>query len=1160
MGSSNERDESIKTISNISNKERNNSIELNTTLNSTVVSLPLHHTKNKKNNINLNDEKIELNQPEIRKYTFVEELGRGGFGKVKLYKEKENPNKLVAVKEYLGISESNFPKEYKKEKKLLSEINHKYIVKYIFSCFDNDNFYIGMEYCEKRDLNKLINNAKKKNEKIEEKFIWKVAYQTLKALEYLHIEKKVVHNDVKPLNLLLTKDNDIKLTDFGISGIIPILSNISTTMKITDNEGTLIFSTPPEFLKDKQTTFKTDIWSLGCSLYTLANLTPPFSGKNRAQLEMDILQNEPRRLDKKYSNELDDFIFKMLNKDPIKRYSSTECLNIIPPQYKQLDDNKNNNRNFYDFSPLFFGIDIPKIPLDIKKTFCDYYFLIYEFPKFTLRDFLCFECEKENKSAFPFIEVDFIKEEVNCYCQNEHYYSGTMIDFYKIFTSSKSYRNEINELYCSDCRLENVFYPKENFKYCELCKKVLCPKCEKNHTEINQNHNIKNRYINPIISCSKHDQNYEYFCKDCLINYCSICSIKHQEQNPYHDIIEIKNQIDEDVINKINMNIEDVKKSIIFSENLIKTKQSSINKFYFLNSVNKIKLLLLYKLTFLNMYQRYKNNYIIIKNLLDNDMTIPKLEILMELDENNEKLDKIFEVLTPFYFNDNDISISRYREIINLPLHKNKINSVILYSNFLITFSEDKSIKIIDKNNFNIIKEIYGEFDSPIYEAIKLLNQEIIVGYGDKIKIISFDENEKKIYTKQTINILPQENVSSILELNSGFILVLCNGKLFSIKKIDGKYKIFKKNINSKEIIYSMIELDENLFLIICKLNKYNNNSNSCHFQIYNSKDILLNYNSTIHFYFDQNKNNVIKFNNEYIFFISDYQSNNDMYYISEFNFKKKIFHNFRVPMKLNKIYKIFETCFLGIANFNGKYILSQYMISSINDNYCIVWKYGFITTKVEIENIFIFKDMIILLDIDGKIIIYQIENQCLNMKELSLESKIKERNEKLKNKKIENNEIKNENIGDKFDDLNIIESKFKIIETEKYGNCLFDALGKAENILAQDMRNILTDYLEVNFKKLEGFEQEMELNGENIDIYIKKMKNPTEYGTHIEIYAYSLFYKKKVIIYVIDENGNGKGLIKNIGEENKETTYLLFISHNNNNSNAGHYKLLIKK
>ena len=158
-------------------------------LDSTMISSELYSNNDRKISMDFTFEKNESIYPEIRNYTFVKELGKGGFGKVNLYKEIKNPNNLVAVKEFFGINETNFPKEYKKEKKLLSEIHHKYIVKYLFSCFDNNNFYIGMEYCENKDLNNLINKTKNKNQKIEEKFIWKVAYQTLQALEYLHIVK-----------------------------------------------------------------------------------------------------------------------------------------------------------------------------------------------------------------------------------------------------------------------------------------------------------------------------------------------------------------------------------------------------------------------------------------------------------------------------------------------------------------------------------------------------------------------------------------------------------------------------------------------------------------------------------------------------------------------------------------------------------------------------------------------------------------------------------------------------------------------------------------------------------------------------------------------------------------------------------------------------------
>ena len=561
--------------------------------------------------INLLEEKFIIiqNEPEIRNYTFVKELGTGGFGKVNLYKHNTHPQKLIAVKEFTGINENNFPKEIKKEKNMLLEIKHKYIVKYLFSCFDNNNFYIGMEFCKNGDLNSLINETIKKNKKIEEEFIWKIAYQTLEALEFLHIEKKIVHNDIKPLNILLDEKNNIKITDFGIAGIIPLYSIIRSTMKISDNYFSKIFSTPPEFLKEKQTTFKSDIWALGCTLYFLANLELPFEGNND-QIEINILQVEPKRLNKNYSNELDSFIFKMLDKDSLKRPSSSECLNMIPPKYKLLFGNKIGIESEIitkDFTQLFFGIDIPDIPSDIKKEFHEYYYLVYEFPKFTLRDFICNKCEQENKEVYPFIKINNLGgiTEVSCFCQNEHYYVFSLIDFYKHFTSSKFYRNELDEKFCTYCKRENDFYPEKNYKYCESCKKVLCRKCENIHNNSNPEHNLKERYVDGNYSCITHGKNYEYFCNDCLLNLCEDCYCEHEEQNFNHNIIEIKNEIDDETIKEIKTNIENIKKSIITCENLVKTKQCQINKFYFLNVINKMKLILLYKMTFLHMLYNY---------------------------------------------------------------------------------------------------------------------------------------------------------------------------------------------------------------------------------------------------------------------------------------------------------------------------------------------------------------------------------------------------------------------------------------------------------------------------------------------------------------------------------------------------------------------------
>ena len=265
-------------------------------------------------------------------------------------------------------------------------------------------------------------------------------------------------------------------------------------MRISEEKGTLIFSTPPEFYKNGQITFKADIWALGCTLYYLATLEHPFQG-NKDQLEITILQQEPKHLDNYYSNELDKFIFNMINKDCLKRPSSSECLNLISPKYKDLFESKTviSFDNFiFDMFKLYMGIDIPP---EIKEEFNEFYYLIYEFPKYTIREFECLNCEKENKKIYPFIKIDvFPPYNVECFCQNGHYFSQSIKEFYRNFTSSKSYRKEIDELICSECKSRNVYISKGMyFKFCEICKIILCPECEIKH---NPEHNLRERYLN----------------------------------------------------------------------------------------------------------------------------------------------------------------------------------------------------------------------------------------------------------------------------------------------------------------------------------------------------------------------------------------------------------------------------------------------------------------------------------------------------------------------------------------------------------------------------------------------------------------------------------------------------------------------------------------
>ena len=89
---------------------------------------------------------------------------------------------------------------------------------------------------KKNNLNNYINTYINNNNQKSESFIWKVTYQVLNALKYLHIEIKIVHKDIKQESLFFDKNEDIKLGDFSSSGIMPIFCKIKTTIRMTNRK------------------------------------------------------------------------------------------------------------------------------------------------------------------------------------------------------------------------------------------------------------------------------------------------------------------------------------------------------------------------------------------------------------------------------------------------------------------------------------------------------------------------------------------------------------------------------------------------------------------------------------------------------------------------------------------------------------------------------------------------------------------------------------------------------------------------------------------------------------------------------------------------------------------------------------------------------------
>ena len=292
-----------------------------------------------------------LNQ--LKDYKIIKLIGKGSFGEV--YKVSKE-NKFYALKMYKILNEMNnsnslTQKEQKEnlksienEIKILSQLDSPYIVK-LYEVFsinlneelsnikneeknDNQNDQIMcliLELCENGDLNDKIKEKKQKNEIFSEKEILHYFYEILQGIYYLH-KNRVLHRDLKTLNIFLTKDNHIKIGDFGVSKKL-INNNIYAYTFV----GTPYYLSP-EICQNKAYDEKSDVWSLGVIIYELITLNKPFDSQSQMGLFMKILKGKPapiiNTIKHSYSQKLINLVIdNLLDKDPLTRYGIFQTLN-----------------------------------------------------------------------------------------------------------------------------------------------------------------------------------------------------------------------------------------------------------------------------------------------------------------------------------------------------------------------------------------------------------------------------------------------------------------------------------------------------------------------------------------------------------------------------------------------------------------------------------------------------------------------------------------------------------------------------------------------------------------------------------------------------------------------------------------------------------------
>lgn len=246
-------------------------------------------------------------------YEKVKFLGEGAYGCAHLIRSRGNPSVQHVAKEIRTAHLTDKQRDGAlAESEVLKMMKHSNIIAYIDSFFEGPRMYIIMEYADGGDLAVKIKDKKEAGTCFEEWEIMFVFVQVALALLHIH-SRKVLHRDLKPHNVFLTKQGVVKLGDFGIARILE-----SSTAGAQTTIGTPFYLSP-EMCNSEEYDKKSDLWSLGVVAYELTALRVPFHGTNLPAVALKIIGAEPDPLPSTYSSDLAWIVTELLAKEPTKR-------------------------------------------------------------------------------------------------------------------------------------------------------------------------------------------------------------------------------------------------------------------------------------------------------------------------------------------------------------------------------------------------------------------------------------------------------------------------------------------------------------------------------------------------------------------------------------------------------------------------------------------------------------------------------------------------------------------------------------------------------------------------------------------------------------------------------------------------------------------------
>ena len=220
------------------------------------------------------------------RYAIHQLLARGGMGSIYVAEDQRLPGRMCAVKEVEhdpGLTEAlgaEARDQFFREASVLARLDHPNLPKVSDYFSDDLRDYLVMDFVPGQDLKRLMDQASARGERLPYAEVLRWSSQILDALAYLHSQDPpVIHRDIKPSNLKLTPTGLIKLVDFGL---VKTMAPDDMTVTVIQGRGTALYTPLEQYGGDSgHTDPRTDLFSLGATLYHLITGHPPAEAKQR---------------------------------------------------------------------------------------------------------------------------------------------------------------------------------------------------------------------------------------------------------------------------------------------------------------------------------------------------------------------------------------------------------------------------------------------------------------------------------------------------------------------------------------------------------------------------------------------------------------------------------------------------------------------------------------------------------------------------------------------------------------------------------------------------------------------------------------------------------------------------------------------------------------